>query len=369
VQIPGQALAYLIAGGRTTGKDGTATAKSFVLTLSVDGASKLQNTATIQEVGAAGTNGAAMSQSRVIGWRNLKRCGDSKLIAFGGITEDGFQIFTATAATTSVEVFTYNAGNNGGDSTWAPLKDASNNTVTLNTARGYHEVLAPSTSTFYVYGGMNAGAVALKTGEKLTVNSSCVSQNDGTANKLEALSTGSDMPGERARFGSAAVATDTFGGKNYEFVVASGNNTTSAPPASATTDHPRDAYLFDTGTETWATITNALQEGKLFARSLRTPGAASVKFVTGIKVDPSNQANMRANPYYNTSITVDVIADGAHAFTTGTALSTSRYGAAVDSLKNGAGAFTDYLGFGATHANTAGTTPNPSSMPADFVTF
>jgi len=337
----------------------------------VDGASKLKTTATIKEVGAAGTNGTAMSQARVIGWRNLKRCGDSKLIAFGGITEDGFQIFTAAAATTSVEVFTYNAGNNGGDSTWAPLKDGDTptpHTVTLNTARGYHEVLAPSTTTFYVYGGMNAGAVALKSGEKLTVDSNCVATNDGAGNTLAALGTGSDMPGERARFGSAAVATDSFGNpsRNYEFVVASGNDTNSAPPATASTDHPRDAFLFDTGSETWVTISNALPEGKLFARSLRTPAAASVKFVTGIKMDTSNKA---ANPYHNTAVTVDAIADGAHAFTPGPAFSTSRYGAAVDSLKNGGGAFTDYLGFGATHANTAGVTPNPSSMPADFVTF
>lgn len=361
IQIPGVPTDFLIAGGRLA-RDGAAQTDSYLLRLTL-AANKIAS-ATITKIN--------MGQARVLKLHTLKQCGTStkkKIVAIAGITDDGFQDMRAITATNSVEVFTYDPNNDGNpaDAAWSTLKDASGNTITLTTARGYHDVFDADPSshlTFYAAGGMNANATALDTTEKLVVDSECVSQNDTAFNKVPQIT--DLMPSARARADSIAFTTNNIDvdgagsepSRVYEFVMAGGNDLTNVRPTSV--------LLFDVTADQWVTF-NSIQEGKLFPRFLN--GAGGVRLVTGIKPDNTNAGTQASDPYFLTSLTVDVPA-AAGTWSTGTALGTGRYGTFVEAIKNGAGASANYLGFGATHTNTLGNVSvNPTTMQTTVVTF
>lgn len=376
-EIPGTSSStvryYLIVNGRGTRDgqsarqtiSGTVYGYSYVLKLNLS-ASKIVD-GTITEV-----TGARLPVPITLAYNSLKPCGTgSRLIAFGGMKDKGFYTMGNTIDTTDqIQVFTFNSGNNGGNSTWGYLQDTStpSNTVSLQTTRGYAEVLdwldasEGAHHRFYIGGGENGSADALKSTEKLLVNDACQATNaDSTFHFLPFVG---DMPAERTRMASFPVKTDSFTVSNhtrdYEWVLATGSDTSDVRPTSV--------YLFDTTDEVW--ISNGtIQEGKIFGRFMRQPGASNVTLTQGLKTDGLTPV---VNKYYNTSTTVDLFTDNSgasHSWSNGTALSVGRLGAAEDALKNGAGAYANYLGFGATHTNTTGLTPNPTTMQTTFDAF
>lgn len=355
--IPGQTNKFLVAGGRAS-LDGNAVTNTYILSLSgTDLLTASWVTPTDQ-----------LTTGRVIGLKNLQKCGTSKLIALGGIKSAGMQDLVNQDATDEIEVFTFNAGTPLA-STWDPLKDGSNNTIKLQTPRGYAEVFHVSDTDMRVVGGMNANAIALGTVDKLTVNSSCVAQNATGAHLLEVAAPlpSSDV---RARFSSipVSVTITTPATKSFEYLMAGGSDLNP----NSDNVRPTTTYLYNengtTGTSPalageWVAA-NTMSEGRIFPRFAKDGSFA--KLVTGLKPNPANPFD----PYYNTSSVVDkfnlsITSLAATPWSTGTALTTDRVGSFAEFVNS-----TFYVGPGLKHTNTAGTSAVAASAAANaFETF
>lgn len=367
-QIPGETLVFLITSGRTTVADGAPSAASYILTLALNGANQIAS-ATITTV-----TGAAPSSGRVYEHKGVKQCGaasNKKLIAFGGTTsQSGWQKMTSAAlsATDEIVVFTYNAANPA-NSSWATLKDGSNRPVKLNEGRGYPEVFdvdATNHDEFFVGGGLNANAFAVKTVDRIVVNSSCVATNavpDGS-NAFAEIAT--PMPTERARFTSARMQS-TVSGVVYDFVASGGNGATLADG----TAYPTALFQFDPDGTTNIGGTNfqgkwlstCTFQGRAFPRAIEYSNSL-VKIVSGIR--PKN-ASERTDPWHQTSKVVETFNSGTTASGvcgTDADMSDDRVGTFADLLNDGTGTNKGYVGLGAKHSATLGTPGyvTPTSM-------
>jgi hypothetical protein len=379
-------LVYLIAGGRTA-RDGTVTSKSWVLTLTLT-ANKITGS-TIAEV-----TGAAMPSAHVFSHKSIKQCAtaaNKELIAFGGPNAAGsFQSLAAPngvpSGTRDILVFKYIAGmaGDGAASQWRTLKDQSTpaKTVRLRVERGYPEVLSLSDTVFHVAGGMNSGALAVDSVDRVTVasvNGACVAANnetDADGNDRMAKA-GNPMPGALARFSSIQLAPFgiTGGDADYDFIVAGGNDAASygAPNAGL----PVDTYAFDPASDVWSSIntltSTAIQEGRVFPRLVadNASGAGGlptvVKLVTGIMPEAGNEDT---NLYYNTSLVVDRFQSATPGWDNngGNTLGANqdRVGVFADLLFDGVNTET-VLGLGSTHIAQTGVISTPDSMQSDVV--
>jgi hypothetical protein len=341
---------YLVAGGRTA-RDGAASTKAWILTLS--GTSGNIATWTSKD----------MSQARVIGKNNLQKCGNaSHFIAVGGVTDDGMND-TGISVTPGIEVFHYDF-TTPANSAWAKLfvTGDSNRKVYLPEGRGYHAVLSASLQDFRIAGGAGS-ADALDTVRKLPVNSTCtevastnvdnVSMSSVSATIKTTLSTtpigktssgGTGTAAPRARM--AWIQPDsavTINGTSYDFILAGGNDATTGGRFS--TAPPTRVLYYRSASDAWYddSSAKAVATGRLYPRLVDddTNQGTVVKFGTGVIGDGTNAST---HLLYNTPTATSLIALGTGAVTAGTAMANGRVGAPVQLLTTGGNA--DFAAFG-----------------------
>jgi hypothetical protein len=339
---------FLVVGGRSS-RDGAAVTNTYILSL-------IGTSASWTTLSAAND----LITGRVAGKNNVKKCGtttSSKWIVLGGITNGGMASTTTTAATDSVEVFTYNSATPA-NSKWSnliltgttkPVKLAAN-------GHGYHQTLSPSVTKFIVAGGAtNTVATAVKTVEILEVNSSCEALTTSVVSTAVASpiinTSPRNMPSERAR-GASIQATGTLnlGGGNtfaYDFIIATGNDTTrfSATP-------PRAVFYYNSTADTWnGTFANLTTNGRVFGRLVQDETTAtSVRMATGVVPDGTNTL------FSSTPTAVDIISNAG--VSAGTAMTNARVGSAVQLF--GLNTAADYAALGTKY--TAGSPPTAAAQ-------
>jgi hypothetical protein len=287
---------------------------------------------------------------RVIGKNNLQKCGASHWIAIGGVTNLGMISTSAPSVTDTIEVFNYNPTTKA-NSSWTTLKLGSNlsKTVKLPREHGYHEVLHRSDTEFHIAGGMNSTtATAIANVERLLVNSAAGMSTDCTATDASVTNTadatpvliaGTALPSARARM-SSIKSSGTVGTFDYDFVIATGNDTTrfSATP-------PTEIFFYDSGTRTYysGTVKN-LTDGRVFGRLVKDDTTStSVKMGTGVV--PNGTSTL-----LQTTPTSTNIISNAGAVSSGTAITNGRVGSAVQLLNSA-----DYAAFGTAYSSGTAT--------------
>jgi len=333
---------FIVAGGRAT-RDGAAVTNAWLLTLNVATA-------------VASWTAVNMSQARVIGKNNLQKCGStgSRFIAIGGITNGGMASTTTTNATDNIEVF------NAATPAWSTLKLAGSSgtkTVQLPTnGKGYHSVLSPNVSSFIVAGGVtNAVATAVKTVQLLAVNSSCealtTSVVDPSLNPSIVKTSATDMPSERAR-GAWIKATGSLNTSpvfNYDFIIATGNNTTRFSNTP-----PTDIFFYDSANDKWnGTFADLRTNGRVFGRLVQDESGTAnwVRMGTGV-VPSGTGTNVLLD---TTPILTDIINNSGvvnPGGVTGTDITNGRVGSAVQLFGNTPA---DYAAFGTAYAGGTAT--------------
>jgi hypothetical protein len=344
---------FLLAGGRAkrqgTGTTSDGVTNTYILNLS-------GSTATWTDLSST----HPMVTGVVLGKNNLQKCGASHWIAIGGMTTGGMDSSTP-GATDTIQKFNYDP-TTPGNSNWETLKLGSSlggtvKTVKLPQAQGYHQVLHVSDTTFDVAGGDDGTNRAISNVERLVVNSNAGNALDCTATDASVnnpsttptVKATTSLPSARARAASIkASGTITVSGVDfdYDFIIATGNDNQNQKQFESTTLPTQIFFYNSSGTPAYYNNAPAknLSVARVFGRLVKDDTTAtSVKMGTGTIGNDSNAI------LFNTTTSVNVISN-VGGITTGTAMSNSRVGSAVQLLTTGGNA--DFAALGTKYSSS-----------------